>query len=125
MGSGMHGLPGDFTPASRFIRAAFFSSLATPAKTSNDAIYDIFHILNHFDIPVGSVREKVGEIVFQDKTQITIARDPETLRYYFKTYDDQRIKFIDLTQFDLNSRFIKTLPLRPYKSSEDVSNQLK
>jgi choloylglycine hydrolase len=125
MGSGMHGLPGDFTPPSRFVRAAFFSSLATPAKTASEAIFDVFHILNHFDIPLGSVREKVGEIVFQDKTQVTIARDPESLRYYFKSYDDQRIKFIDLTQFDLNSRFIKTLPLRPFKGAEDVSKELK
>jgi choloylglycine hydrolase len=125
MGSGMHGLPGDFTPASRFVRAAIFSSAAPKPKSSEDAVFDVFNLLNNFDIPVGSVIEKVADMVYIDKTLLTIVRDPKALKFYFKTKDDPRIKSVDLTQFDLNSRFVKTLPLRPYKQIDDVSNQLK
>lgn len=55
-GSGMLGLPGDLTPPSRFVRAAVFSATAIPSKTAGEAVFQLFHILNNFDIPVG-VRE--------------------------------------------------------------------
>ena len=54
-GSGLHGMPGDFTPPSRFVRAAIFSQAATPNATGEDAVLSAFHILNQFDIPKGSV----------------------------------------------------------------------
>ena len=46
-GTGMLGLPGDFTPPSRFVRAAMFSQAATPNKTAQNAVLSAFHILNH------------------------------------------------------------------------------
>ena len=54
-GAGMLGLPGDFTPPSRFVRATMFSQAATPNQTADDAVLSAFHILNQFDIPKGSV----------------------------------------------------------------------
>ena len=56
-GSGMFGLPGDFTPPSRFVRAVAFSQLVFEAKTGYDAILEAFHVLNQFDIPKGAARE--------------------------------------------------------------------
>jgi choloylglycine hydrolase len=124
-GSGMVGLPGDFTPTSRFVRAALFSAAATPSKNSQDAIFQIFHILNQFDIPVGLALDKTGDIIHSDQTQVTCARDPETLKYYFKTYQDQAIKSVDLTQFDLNARLIKTLHISGVNQVPDISSSLK
>jgi choloylglycine hydrolase len=61
-GTGMLGLPGDFTPPSRFVRAAMFSQAATPNKTAEDTVFAAFHLLNQFDIPKGSViNAAVGE----------------------------------------------------------------
>ena len=54
MGSGMLGLPGDFTPPSRFVRAAVFSATAIPAADATAGVFSGFHILNNFDIPYGS-----------------------------------------------------------------------
>jgi len=124
-GSGMVGLPGDFTPTSRFVRAALFSAAATPSKNSIEAISQIFHILNQFDIPVGLALDKTGDIIHSTQTQITSARDPETLKYYFKTYQDQTIKSVDLTQFDLNARLIKTLHISGVNQVPDISSSLK
>jgi choloylglycine hydrolase len=56
-GSGMLGIPGDFTPPSRFVRAVAFSQSVFQAKTGGDAILAASHILNQFDIPKGAARD--------------------------------------------------------------------
>ena len=55
-GSGMLGIPGDFTPPSRFVRAVAFSKSALPVETAREAVLQAFHILNQFDIPKGAAR---------------------------------------------------------------------
>ena len=55
-GSGMLGLPGDFTPPSRFIRAVAFSQSAVPVATAEEGVLQAFHLLNQFDIPKGAAR---------------------------------------------------------------------
>ena len=55
-GTGMLGLPGDFTPPSRFVRAVAFSQSVLPSQTGYEAILEAFHILNDFDIPKGASR---------------------------------------------------------------------
>ena len=52
-GSGMHGIPGDMTPPSRFVRAAIFQATAPPQETSEKSVMQAFHILSNFDIPIG------------------------------------------------------------------------
>ena len=37
-GSGLHGMPGDFTPPSRFVRAAIYGQSAAPNDTAEDAV---------------------------------------------------------------------------------------
>ena len=105
-GSGMNGIPGDFTPPSRFVRATAFSITALPTETTFDAIKDVFHILNNFDIPKGFSREVVKGKIYADYTQLTCARDPQTLKYYYKTYNNQTVKEFDLNSFDKNTKEI-------------------
>ena len=57
-GTGMLGLPGDFTPPSRFVRAVAFSHSALPVDTAYEGVLQAFHILNQFDIPKGSARRR-------------------------------------------------------------------
>lgn len=124
-GSGMVGIPGDFTPPSRFVRAAIFSTTAIPSENANEAIFQLFHILNQFDIPVGIAREKVGGVTYTDQTLMTCGRDPQSLKYYFRTYNDQAIKMVDLNQFDLNAKAIMSLELTGASKAYDISSQLK
>lgn len=124
-GSGMVGLPGDFTPPSRFVRAAIFSITATPPKNSDEGVYQVFHILNQFDIPVGAARAKdENGVIHSDYTMITCVKDPQTLKYYFKTYDDQTIKVIDLKKFDFNSNEIKRVSSNSKQPVLDVTGKL-
>jgi len=95
-GAGMHGLPGDFTPPSRFVRAVAFSQAEYPSDTAEDVVMSGFHLMNQFDIPYGAVREESGKEQLAELTQWTTVSDMKNLRFYFKTYGNQEIHMIDL-----------------------------
>ncbi len=97
-GSGLRGLPGDFTPPSRFVRAVAFSQSAIPSDTAAAAVLQAFHILNNFDIPFGAVREVDSGQMHAEATTWTSASDLKNLRWYFRTYDDQSIRSVDLAE---------------------------
>jgi choloylglycine hydrolase len=120
-GSGMLGLPGDFTPPSRFVRAAAFANAAIPMATADASIVQLFHLFNQFDLPFGTVRDISGAM---EKTSFTCARDPQSLKFYFRTYQDQTIQMVDLNKFDLNARKIKVLGLTSTQPIVDVSGSL-
>lgn len=124
-GSGMVGMPGDFTPPSRFVRAAIFSTTAIPSENVEEGVSQVFHILNQFDIPVGVAREVVDGVMHSDYTLITCVRDPQSLKFYFKTYEDQSIKLVDLKKFDFNANSIKQASTKGMKSVTDISANLK
>ena len=97
-GTGMAGLPGDFTSPSRFVRAVAFANTGLPNETADDAIFEAFHILNAFDIPKGSIRETENDQVAMDYTIWTSASDTKNLIYYFKTYKTQAVESIDIVK---------------------------
>ena len=124
-GAGMVGLPGDFTPPSRFVRAAIFSTAEIPSKNSDEAVSQAFHILNQFDIPAGVVRQKDQTSFSVDYTLLTSVKDPNAMKYYYRSYDDQTIKFIDLKQFDLDGKTIKSVKAEGMQKSFDASSMLR
>jgi len=123
MGAGLHGLPGDFTPPSRFVRATVFSATAVPAATAAEGILKGFHILNNFDIPLGAARENADGKTYYDMTMLTSMRDPQNLRFYYKTYDDQTIHMVDLTKFDFDGKEIKKLSTKSDQPIVDMSGK--
>ncbi len=120
-GNGLLGLPGDFTPPSRFVRAVAFSQSSVPVKTAAEATLQVFHILNQFDIPKGAVREVSQGQEHMDFTLWTSAADLANRRYHFRTYDNSRIRMVDLTKLDLEARAIKTISMAGEESIEDVT----
>jgi choloylglycine hydrolase len=113
-GSGMLGLPGDFTPPSRFVRAVAFSQSAPPSKTGNEAVLQAFHLLNNFDIPKGAARDRQKDEhgnVEADYTLWTSANDLKAKRFYFRTYQNSQIRMVDLTKLDLDAKGIVTIPM--------------
>ena len=113
-GTGMLGLPGDFTPPSRFVRAVAFSQSVLPSKTGHDAVLEAFHILNQFDIPKGGAREHAkdekGNIV-ADYTMWTAAGDLKALRYYFRTYENSQIRMLDLMKMNIDGKDIVSMSI--------------
>ena len=101
-GSGMLGLPGDFTPPSRFVRAAFFQSTAPQQPTAEATVRQCFQILNAFDIPIG-VEFGLDEVPVDDMisaTQWTSATDMKHRKIYFRTMYNPIIRCIDLNTID-------------------------
>jgi choloylglycine hydrolase len=120
-GSGMRGLPGDFTPPSRFVRAVAFSGTALPAPKAEDGVEQAFHILNQFDIPKGSVREKHEGREISEYTQWTSAADCTNKRFYIRTFQNSRIRMIDLGRCNLDAKEIVTIKLVSPESIEDLT----
>jgi choloylglycine hydrolase len=124
-GSGMLGLPGDFTPPSRFVRAVAFSKSALPVEKAKDGVLQAFHILNQFDIPKGAARGIEHGKEVSDYTLWTSAADLKNLRYYFRTFDNGRIRMIDMKAVDLDAKGIKTISMKGEEQIEDVSAKAK
>lgn len=85
----------------------------------------VFRILNNFDIPVGVAREENDGVLHTDYTMLTTARDPQSMRYYYKSYDDQTIRMVDLKQFDLNAKTIRMLSTKSKQPIVDMTAQVK
>jgi choloylglycine hydrolase len=114
-GTGMLGLPGDFTPPSRFVRAVAFSQSALPSRTGNDAVLQAFHILNNFDIPKGAAREQEKDEhgnILADYTTWTSANDLKAKRFYFRTYESSQIRMVDLMKMNLDAKGIATISMK-------------
>ncbi len=102
-GSGLLGLPGDFTPPARFVRAAFLSHLAVKPKTELEARKLLFHLLDLFDIPLGAVREETKTGLLSDCTLWTSGADITNKKYYWHTYENRNLQMVDLLQHDLDA----------------------
>ena len=124
-GTGMLGLPGDFTPPSRFVRAAVFSATAVPPADAASGVLQVFHILNAFDIPVGVARDESGGQMHTDYTIMTAARDPQALQYFWKTYDDQTIRMVDMTKLDLDADHVVKLSTAGTQPIADMTAGMK
>jgi len=124
MGSGGLGLPGDYSPPSRFVRAAFFSANHPVPQTTIDGVQELFHLLNVFDIPMGAAR--VGDT--SDFTQATVVRDSRELTYAWRTYADQRMRQVNLKELIEVAKTPVRIVITPVtgddSSIEDVTGQL-
>lgn len=100
-GTGMIGIPGDITPPSRFIRAAYYQATAPQYQTGYETVMSCFLILNNFDIPIGVERQKGKEPTdIPGATQFTTATDTKDLKFYYRTCWNSTIRCIDLTAID-------------------------
>ena len=111
-GSGMLGLPGDFTPPSRFVRAAFLKTYALPQKNAFDAVTQSFHILNNFDVPSG-IQFPVGKSPndMPAATQWTIATDLKNMVLYYHTMYNRTVRSLDIGSIDFTTVPFQYQPL--------------
>ncbi|MFD0985816.1 linear amide C-N hydrolase [Methyloligella solikamskensis] len=102
MGSGMLGIPGDSTPPSRFIRVLAYSISAAVQPDTEKAVNTAEHILNNFDLMEGYSRP--GTAAPDDITQWSVIADTRNKIYYFKTYEDQTLRQINMKDFNLDAK---------------------
>lgn len=112
-GTGLVGLPGDFTPASRFIRVAFLRDAMIKNDKDSIELIEFFHILNNVAMVRGSTRTVEEK---SDLTQYTSCMCLEKGIYYYNTYENNQINAIDMNKENLDGNEIKT-----YKYNKTLS----
>ena len=100
LGLGALGLPGDFSSASRFVKATFVKYKSQSEGGEKESINQFFHILDSVAMPKGCVLVRDGEYEY---TRYSSCCNVDKGIYYYKTYDDFNIKKIDMNSFDFNT----------------------
>lgn len=103
-GTGLRGLPGDFSSPSRFTRAAFLKTYSLQQKTGPDTVMQSFHVLNNFDVPFGT-SYNIGTAKFDmpSATQWTIATDITNRKIYYHTMYNRALRKIDMNKIDFEN----------------------
>ncbi len=123
-GSGMIGLPGDFTPPSRFIRAVAFTQTARKTPNATETVYELFRILDNFNVPLGAA-ESGGESKLEgmrSSTLWTSGYDLKNKTLYWHTAHNRQVQKVDLSRIDfekLSERQIFPLDVRKRQSIID------
>jgi choloylglycine hydrolase len=118
-GTGMLGLPGDFTPPSRFVRAVAFSASARVPDTVAGGVNAAMHLLSSFDIAKGVVRDPapsgVTDVQGDGLGDYTCYRSVSELgaspAYTLLTYDDAAQRRIVLQDINLREGPVRSRPL--------------
>lgn len=110
-GSGFLGIPGDVTPPSRFVRAAFYKATAPRLQTAEATVLQAFHILNNFDIPIG-IEHPLGKALdIPSATQWTSVVDLTNRKVYYKTAYNNTIRCIAMEDIDFSKVKYQSHPL--------------
>lgn len=107
-GAGFWGLPGDYTPPSRFVRLAVLTAYADQQPDAKSNLNMGQHIINTFEIPFGIITEEgTDNKIYKESTQWVTFRDLDNKVFYFRTYDNFTLRKIDLNNIDLSEPGIK------------------
>lgn len=100
LGMGALGLPGDFSSASRFVRAVFVKENSVCGGSEEESVNQFFHILNSVAMPKGCVKTPGGEFEY---TRYSSCCNTDTQVYYYTTYERLAPQKVDMHAVDLNA----------------------
>ena len=126
-GSGMLGIPGDYTPPSRFIRATALAWSTVPPATATEGANAAFHVLNAVDIPIGAVAQRIpgkdgaAPTLAYEQTQWATVHDLVNRLLYYRTYGNLAIRVVDLKKVDWTGKTIRHIPMPTAMQAEDVT----
>lgn len=112
---GKEALPGDIDPASRFVRASAFLKTTPPAKTTEEALAEVFAIVKTVSVPHGA--HNTSTVVESEDSWPTLwstLADSKNKVYYFNASDSPNIFWVDLKKIN----FAKGAPIKSL-SGED------
>lgn len=111
-GSNMLGLPGDMTPPSRFVRAAFYQNSAPILENADAAVTQAFIILEAMTIPIGAqFSDKMQIPNIPTATQWTSVADTMNNKLYYTTMFNPIIRKFDLNNIDFENISYQKHPL--------------
>ena len=107
-GSGLLGIPGDYTPQSRFVRATALKFLSARV-TKEEAVGHLFHLFNSFDIPKGVVQSKGN--ANPQTTHYTVVYDLAEKIIYIHNYENRQIQTLKFKEEAQQSKSITRFEL--------------
>ena len=121
-GGGLLGIPGDFTPPSRFIRIFYLKYFAKIPSNPVESVNLALHLLNDVDIARGTVREGSSGAQ-EDFTKWIVVKDLSRQIIYFRTYDDLNVYKINLNELPLRggAKYI-TIPFNQGNPYQNVNS---
>ncbi|WP_320009380.1 linear amide C-N hydrolase [Maridesulfovibrio sp.] len=126
-GTGLLGLPGDFTPPSRFVRAAILANSVLQPENADSAVNVAMNLIAGTNITRGISKGITdnGQPEY-DYTQWTTVYDTSRKAVYVRTYEDQNYKVVHFNKLSFAGKKNLTIPLgQAYGSYDDISNQAK
>jgi len=108
LGMGALGLPGDFSSASRFVRAVFVKQNSVCDGGEGQSVSQFFHILSSVAMPRGCVLAHDGQFEY---TRYSSCCNTDNGAYYYTTYDDQSVRRVDMHAVDLDGTMLYTYPM--------------
>lgn len=108
-GMGAMGMPGDFSPASRFIKAAFLRLNSVCSNEDGESVAHFFHLLDAVAMPRGSVATEAGH---WDITTYSCCVNATRGIYYYKTYGSGSITALDMHRVDLDGERLYEYPIQ-------------
>ncbi len=130
-GSRLYGLPGDLTSPSRFLRVAAFSSTARKVPDATEGMYELFRVLDNFNLTIGANAAEGGGESNQEgmrsSTIWTTAYDTKNTILHYHTMHNRRVRMVDMKKADLDAKEILRVPLDQAKTQdiEDVTPKAK
>ncbi|WP_319583502.1 choloylglycine hydrolase family protein [uncultured Pseudodesulfovibrio sp.] len=124
-GTGMLGLPGDFTPPSRFVRAAILSNTALQPDDADGAVNLGMNLIAGFAIAKGVTRGVGADGKPEyDYTQWTTVYDLARKAMYVRTYENQNYRLLRFDKLSLDGDNVLTIPMdKRFGPYEDISGQ--
>lgn len=107
-GLGSFGLPGDFSPTSRFVKASYLLANSVCGKGENENISQFFHLLDSVAVVNGSIELK-GNVPYFTTYSCCINADKNI--YYYKTYSNNQISAVNMNNIDTESNKLIEFPL--------------
>lgn len=101
-GMGGLGLPGDYSSASRFVKAVFVSQNSTPMTDEISSVNHFFHILSSVEQPMGSTLVNTNPDLYEHTIYSSCMNLNKGILYY-RTYDNLSINSVILGNEDLES----------------------
>ena len=122
-GGGLRGVPADYTPPSRFVKAAYLTHFAYEPKNVDEAMTLGEHILNTVDIPEGVVRSEENGQTVADYTQWVVIKDLTNNQITIADYKHRANSLtIDLDALFESGESVNTLVTDlPYPGTEAVT----
>jgi choloylglycine hydrolase len=102
-GSGLLGIPGDWTPPSRFVRIAAMKYFAKTPQNAEGGLILAEHLLGSVTIPRGLEVVQDDSSVRSNFTRWSVIKDLRNRVLYYRGYGDHTFRAIRLTNLNLRS----------------------